>query len=736
MKRKIGTVPEDMVQRWNRPPLSCRLCRAKKLRCDRTQPCSNCVLRKASCEYSGQGPSDSSDELQGGNQPPAATISTTQSRPQPATVAPSAYSQATSSLDPVDVLSRIRRLEEAVFAKSQEAQDPSSGAFSTGGINPTMSSSITNGAQATGSERGISFAELSISASGRNIDSLDDWIQDMRRISACLPPWTQARQLFQQFVIVIQPTFGVLHIPTIRALINESYQTMLEGGEPTPAVMMLLLSIFAGASLVATRELLQTLNATQTEANSAFRTYTRLAIAIVDNALHPIPPSTVALGAISTLAHVLGHADGYSEKVQALRLRAILMARTMQIHHLDTAKSQDERKCSGYDIVEVEVQRRIWWHIVSSDWIVSFSQGPQEGTYFIHPNHMKVNHPANIDDELLTPSGPEQTFPPSTPTSMSVFLLRIQHAELCREVVDTLSSTFISSSPPDYDIILTLDQKFHTFITSVPAFFKIDPASIQQSQSVTRDRPYIAWQRTIGHLGFHVRLCRLHRPFHREGSTNPKYAYSRSMCIRSAQTVLDLRRSLDEVGTLVGLKPSHYWLVMHHVFFAAMVLATDVSMNPIAPGAEARKQEVIDVVQMLEKSRHLSTTLMEAIQKNTQTLVSILQGSQREQQQQQQQARVSNATMFPGTCDLVSNDQLRRRSSGVGDGGIMAGMGQFGETVNTPGDGAAWSGLNEAGKESWGQLWTDLFNVAPEEIDGLQWDLLLNDWDLPFQTAF
>lgn len=57
MERKAARgVPAEMVHRWNRAPLSCRLCRAKKLRCDRAQPCSNCVQRKADCEYAADAP--------------------------------------------------------------------------------------------------------------------------------------------------------------------------------------------------------------------------------------------------------------------------------------------------------------------------------------------------------------------------------------------------------------------------------------------------------------------------------------------------------------------------------------------------------------------------------------------------------------------------------------------------------------------------------------------------------
>lgn len=51
MKRKASEIPGTMLHRWSKAPLSCSLCRQKKLRCDRAHPCSNCTQRKATCVY-------------------------------------------------------------------------------------------------------------------------------------------------------------------------------------------------------------------------------------------------------------------------------------------------------------------------------------------------------------------------------------------------------------------------------------------------------------------------------------------------------------------------------------------------------------------------------------------------------------------------------------------------------------------------------------------------------------
>lgn len=178
----------------------------------------------------------------------------------------------------------------------------------------------------------------------------------------------QARELFAHFTKSLQPTLGVLHIPSTRDLMEQTYRDIFEGKEPNLTSLLLLFSILAGAALVWTPQLLETLSATQAEAEAACTAYTTLATSILDNAHRPIAPSTNALAAISTLAHVITNSDGYPVKVHVLRIRCMLMARAMQIHRLDTAKSVEERRAKGCNYIELEVQRRVWWNMVASDW--------------------------------------------------------------------------------------------------------------------------------------------------------------------------------------------------------------------------------------------------------------------------------------------------------------------------------------------------------------------------------
>ncbi|KNG90918.1 hypothetical protein ANOM_000721, partial [Aspergillus nomiae NRRL 13137] len=713
MKRNHSGAPVMMIHRWNRPPLSCKSCREKKRRCDRNQPCSSCAQRHIECEYAGQTDHNQLSGRQG------SVIATDPNRflmaPSPP-AAPGTLQAVPASLNAEEVLHRLQKLEEVVFHNSNKTTHLSS-------VYP-----------ANNEERNSHICFTAVNSHVRSSQS-ENYL-DTRSIAGHLPQIDEARELFRHFAVTIGPTFGVLHLPSTKELMEDTYHTMLEGQGVDAARLLLFLSIFAGSVLAWTPQLLENLNTTPTEAQAAFKVYTRLAISILDHP-QPIEPSTIALAAMVTLSHIAGNSDAYPYKLPLIRFRCFTMARAMQIHRLDTPKSREQRELKGYNAIELEVQRRIWWNMLASDWLNSFSGGPQEGAYLIHPKHMMVDYPTNIDDELITPTAILQDHPLSQPSSLSAFIYRVKLATLCREVVDAMPSIWLEAQEPDYETILALDRKFQNFLGELPIFFQLDPDSIEQSQSICEKRPYIPVQRISLHFSLHARLCRLHRPYHLEGVTNPKYFYSHRVCIQSALKVLELRRLMDDAGARIGLKPGRFWTTNQHAFLAALILATDVSFKPEAPDAEAHKAKVLAAYETLEKSKEESSILVETIQRNMQTLMSTLN----KQRPQLLGSQPGGPTEI-GKDTPVSADgapQNPQHSRGLHDTSFSS---HTADTVQSPeseepilvGDVAPCRNVpHEAGiqGEVWDQLWSDFLAVAPE-LEIPQWNSLLDDMDFNF----
>jgi hypothetical protein len=257
----------------------------------------------------------------------------------------------------------------------------------------------------------------------------------------------------------------------------------------------------------------------------------------------------------------------------------------------------------------------------------------------------------------------------------------------------------------EYEIILAMDDKLQVYLKQLPVYFRLDPASIKESEHVSQQRPNIAWQKLTVNFSVHSRLCRLHRPYHLDGSTNPRYAYSRTVCIRSAQKVLELRRLMDDITP--SMNPSRFWVIMQHVYMAALVLATDASFHSDGPDAEDKKAKVMAAYKILEKSKGESNVLWEGIQRNMQNLLKILQ-------QPRQEMLVSHS------------DELEPHNPAVADNGAIE-YDMLGSSARL------FEDTPQANRESsitsnydgWDRVWSDFLDAAPD-LDPSHWTSLFD----------
>jgi hypothetical protein len=184
-----------------------------------------------------------------------------------------------------------------------------------------------------------------------------------------LPPKPTAQVLFEHFASTLHHfTNGTLHIPSARDVMEQVYRSIENGGASDPANLLLVYSIFAGAALAWTPKLVRQLNLTNAEIQGAFRNYSDVAISIVDKALGDLSQSIIALEGLVNLTNVVVNADGFSVKANLLRMHCQNMARSMDLNRIDTARVTEERRKQGYNVVELEVKRRIWWDMVATDW--------------------------------------------------------------------------------------------------------------------------------------------------------------------------------------------------------------------------------------------------------------------------------------------------------------------------------------------------------------------------------
>jgi hypothetical protein len=237
--------------------------------------------------------------------------------------------------------------------------------------------------------------------------------------------------------------------------------------------------------------------------------------------------------------------------------------------------------------------------------------GPQEWTYSVNPGHMNVRLPRNIEDTRFEQA--DENLPLSTPTAMSYTLCRVQLAQVSRHLVDETASQLFLGKDVTYEKIIELDHMLRDSLDKLPEYYRFGQAHQTRYATLYHERPVFAWQRNMLQLGYHHRICRLHRPHFVRGAKDPKYSCSHIVCLRSARTIIEIKRVMDEDEPIMEPSSSLIWAVMHHVFMAAVILLVDVCFNWEDVLAEKRKEEVIAACRMLTRAQRTSPVARRAV---------------------------------------------------------------------------------------------------------------------------
>lgn len=236
----------------------------------------------------------------------------------------------------------------------------------------------------------------------------------------------------------------------------------------------------------------------------------------------------------------------------------------------------------------------------------ALSGGPQEGTYLIHPKHMRVNYPRHINDVDLDNGDKSRDPPLSKPTSMTYSLLRIRLAQICRTVVDDMPPSFSDWGSINYSTIILLDQKFEKFLRDIPSFFSLKIMGREQGCDIDRQFPYMAFQRYILATSFHSRRFKLHQPFLcRVSSTNlsnRRHGHSRNVCLESARTVISINRQLQNDTTFPDSTHIRLTTFLHALFLATAVLVMDLCINK-ALTTDSQHLDVAEACNMLRAAK-------------------------------------------------------------------------------------------------------------------------------------
>ncbi|KAI0545408.1 hypothetical protein F4679DRAFT_476734 [Xylaria curta] len=329
----------------------------------------------------------------------------------------------------------------------------------------------------------------------------------------------------------------IIYEPSARSLINAFYTQLEQGYEGDPTVAALILSIAStSASFFSRNVTTHNIFASTEEATQASVAWRETALTILDDPRFPSDGSLEGCQARAILAYVVCNIEGCSARYRFLHCNSMAIARDMSLHLVDSTTAAD----TSDDHITREIKRRLWWHLASTDWLLSFVGGPFDGTYNVQPRHFVVNRPRNLNDNELRQNDGTLTYPLNVLTQVSYFLQRIRLGEICREMADARPPGLLDVEITDFNTVASLDLLFERALAEMPPF-------LHKGAPVPNGAPFqLTQQRDLILICYHFRRARLHRPFLLHDTDDPRYESSRRQCISSARTVLSVSMEMLE----------------------------------------------------------------------------------------------------------------------------------------------------------------------------------------------
>ncbi|MCJ1386083.1 hypothetical protein MMC17_009208 [Xylographa soralifera] len=423
------------------------------------------------------------------------------------------------------------------------------------------------------------------------------------------PDYRVAVLLFQSYESNVDHVCRILHIPTVRSLIKTFYLRLNQSEDILPGQAALLLSIFALAAFFYPSSKNSEVATNEQDSVHLSKVLSKGALDVLDYSRRSTSGTLEDIQACILMSFVTFHLDGFSARGRLLLVAAASIARDLRLHRLDADTEFPAEKMNSVRVmIDREVKRRVFWYIASTDWLLSTISGPQEGMYFIHPNHVNVRLPRDCNDDDVVMGEGDELITGNEPTGMTYFLERVRLAYLCREMNDIVPLEISKLKQMPYEHIITLDKKMVGFISSLPFFFRLDAESRKQTKPLEAMYPNIPLLRYCITRAAYSRRCKLHQRWMLRQSSDPRYAYSRRACLESARAVIQFDEGLPGYES-PWIVMARMGIAIHFMHLALVVLVMDLCFNRDEADEAEIKAEVRAALQMFEDTRGASPLL-------------------------------------------------------------------------------------------------------------------------------
>lgn len=618
-------------------PISCKLCRQRKLRCSRVFPCSNCTCRGLICEHDGPVTAHSSAARPdlAANSSANSAITVPDQDDADLRMIGGEQSVAPKDVPNAELLVRLEKLEALIAAQNREgmlskpeptacmeAPSPNQPSAVASPMSPQLQKLTDDALWLERSFTGqpmlepvcdpISFRTCPV----RRIVKQGSFVLQndpsapsfgSGEVTRCiwLPRRDEARIIVHKYLSDVNHFHHVVHVPTLMATIEQIYDCIDSNATLDIGLMTLLLSMCAASTYTwSPQDDARLLYGTVAEARGQSLWWVKAALDVMDHAQRIGHASLECIYGMIILFYVFCNIEGLSPRARSLNARSISMARELSLHRVDAPGNHEIPNMGS---LRMEMYRRTWWFLVATDWMVTQFAFPQEGSFTIHPLHMMVRKPSNVNDADIVDSQPVIGRPLTEPTDASALIYRIRLAELCQNMIDKDRAYAFQAQPADHKFVMEMDAKFRVYLRELPDFFSMDSTNMHSlSPSDPRRDPKITIQRYTLNLLIYRHLCKLHLPFLARGSVEQAYAYSYEACMAAARMIIQTEKHLKLEDLPFSSTRLRSVIILRSVFLASIALVLNACIGRQTEDTPANDSHLVEAWRIMDDAKDQS----------------------------------------------------------------------------------------------------------------------------------
>jgi hypothetical protein len=179
-----------------------------------------------------------------------------------------------------------------------------------------------------------------------------------------IPPYADAMHLLEKFLQHVEHIHHIFNTLALPTMVDRVYSRLIQQGCVKSGDMVLLMAIFGSATCSWTEHdcCERGLFSTSAEAHPQSGHWVRVAEDLLDIARRTTHVSIEGVQAAIILMFIPEDLEGFWRRCRSLHGMGILLARDIGLHCIDLPSKAHANS------VQAEIGRRVWWHLVSTDW--------------------------------------------------------------------------------------------------------------------------------------------------------------------------------------------------------------------------------------------------------------------------------------------------------------------------------------------------------------------------------